>query len=354
MSGPVLIMAGGTGGHIFPGLAVAGELRERNVDVLWLGSAHGMENTLVPQHELPLETIAVSGLRGRGWLPLLAAPFRLAGAVWAALRIVRRHRPRSVLSMGGFAAGPGGVAAWLSRRPLVVHEQNAIPGLTNRLLARFARRVLAGFPQAFPRGENVGNPVRPSIAALPAPARRLAGARESCRVLVLGGSQGARSLNQTVPRALEKLANPNIKVRHQCGRAAEAETRQAYAALADSARVESFIADMAEAYGWADLVICRAGALTVAELAAAGVASVLVPFPHAVDDHQTHNARFLADAGAAVLMPENELTAAALAEQLAGLASQRERLLEMAQRARSLARTDATRRVADVCLEVGA
>ena len=351
---PVMILAGGTGGHIFPGLAVARVLRARGVPVVWLGSSHGLENKLVPAADITLDTIAVSALRGRGALSLLLAPLRLARSLWQALGVLRRRRPRSVLSLGGFAAGPGGVAAWLLRRPLLVHEQNRVPGFTNRALASIARRVLTGFPEVFPRSldaEAVGNPVRPEIAAVAAPGERFAARNGLRRVLVLGGSQGARALNEAVPQALAALRiEQPIEVRHQCGTRHLEQAQQAYVGTTLAARVEPFIDDMAEAYAWADLVICRAGALTLAELAAVGVAAVLVPYPHAVDDHQTRNGEFLVANGAARLVKENDGLAANLVRELGELLPSRSRLLQMANAARAQARIDAAERVADVCL----
>jgi UDP-N-acetylglucosamine--N-acetylmuramyl-(pentapeptide) pyrophosphoryl-undecaprenol N-acetylglucosamine transferase len=356
-SAPVMILAGGTGGHIFPGLAVAEALRARGVPVVWLGSRLGLENRLVPAADLTLDTIDVSALRGRGRLALVGAPVRLARALWQALRIVRRRRPRSVLSLGGFAAGPGGLAAWLLRRPLLVHEQNRVPGLTNRALAHLARRVLCGFPDAFAdkfEAEAVGNPVRPEISALAPPAQRFAPRDARRRILVLGGSQGARALNAAVPKALAALGDAaEFEVRHQCGERHREQAEQAYAAAAVPARIESFIGDMAQAYAWADLVICRSGALTLAELCAAGVGAVLVPYPHAVDDHQTRNADFLVANGAAHLLPEDDALAAGLEALLRRLLPSRSTLLAMADAARAQARPDAARRVADVCVAEG-
>ncbi|MFK7955797.1 MAG: undecaprenyldiphospho-muramoylpentapeptide beta-N-acetylglucosaminyltransferase [Lysobacterales bacterium] len=351
---PVMIMAGGTGGHIFPGLAVAGELRQRNVDVLWLGSSHGMENTLVPQHGYAIENITIAGLRGRGLKTLLAAPFVLFRAVHQAQKLLRRYQPRCVLSMGGFAAGPGGIAAWLLRRPVVVHEQNSVPGFTNRVLAKLARRVLTGFPDAFEGAcIDAGNPVRREIAELPEPAERWAQRVGALRLLVLGGSQGAASLNKTLPQALSLLpAELPIKIVHQCGKNNEQQTRSAYANVGVDAQVDPFLTDMAGAYGWADLIVCRSGALTVAELAAAGVGAVLVPFPFAVDDHQTSNAQFLVELGAARVCQEAQLTPEALAAELTTLLSDRQELKDMAIRARSAARPHAAATVAAACLEV--
>jgi UDP-N-acetylglucosamine--N-acetylmuramyl-(pentapeptide) pyrophosphoryl-undecaprenol N-acetylglucosamine transferase len=352
---PVLIMAGGTGGHIFPGIAVAHELSARGVPVAWLGSAQGLENTLVPAAGIALERVGVAGVRGKGVATLLLAPLRLARAVRDASRIVRRLQPRSALALGGFAAGPGGLAARLTRVPLLVHEQNRVPGYTNRVLARFARRVLAGFPDAFAparHAEHVGNPVRAEIAALAEPARRFAGREGPLRLLVLGGSQGARALNRALPEALAGLrGRVPVQVRHQAGRSGLDAALAEYERHTLVARVEPFIDDMAAAYAWADLVVCRAGALTLAELCAAGVGSVLVPYPHAVDDHQTRNAEYLRQAGAAVLEAEGPTLAERLVVQLEALASDPERRRAMAHAARALARPQAAARIADACLE---
>lgn len=354
--GPVLIMAGGTGGHIFPGLEVAAVLRARDVPVVWLGAEGGLEARLVAAAGIPLDTVRISAFRGKGLFKLLQAPFLLLRAVTQALGVLRRHRPRSVLSLGGFAAGPGGLAAWLLRRPLLVHEQNRVPGVTNRVLARLARRVLCGFEDAFPASVHaraVGNPVRAAIAALPPPEQRWQARSGPLRILVLGGSQGARSLNNQLPRVLVQLGLP-LEVRHQCGARMIDEARAAYADVAADAgqvkvQVEPFIEDMAAAYAWADLAICRAGALTLAELAAAGLGSVLVPFPHAVDDHQTRNAESLVAGGAAVLVSEGEGFAKRLGETVKSVAD-RAQLLEMAHAARAFARVDAAAAVADFCL----
>jgi len=349
----VMILAGGTGGHIFPGLAVAHALRARGVEVTWLGADGGMETRLVPQHGIAIDTIAVKGLRGKGIATLLGAPLRVLNAVRAAGRVVAQRKPRAVISFGGYAAGPGGMAAKLAGVPLIVHEQNRAPGFTNRVLARFARRVLTGFPQTFRNmiEEVVGNPVRGEIAAVSPPQLRLADAGDRFRLLVLGGSQGARALNMAVPQALRQLADAGIQVRHQCGEKLRADAEAAYAQAGLQASVEPFIADMAGAYAWADLVVCRAGALTLAELCAAGVGSVLVPFPQAVDDHQTRNAEFLVERGAAVLLPQND----ALADQLVGvlreLRGDPAQRLAMAEAARAIARPDAAARVADIVLD---
>ena len=349
---PVMILAGGTGGHIFPGLAVAAALHARGVPVSWLGADGGMETRLVPQHGIALDTIAVRGLRGKGLATLLAAPLRLLGAVAAAWSVLRARRPRAVISFGGYAAGPGGLAAWLRGLPLVVHEQNRAPGFTNRVLARLARRVLTGFPQTFARREeHVGNPVRAAIAAIPGPEARLAGRDGPLRLLVLGGSQGARALNEAVPQALQVLPADAFEVRHQCGDKLRADAEGAYARAGIPAAVEPFIADMAAAYAWADLVVCRAGALTLAELCAAGVGSVLVPFPAAVDDHQTRNAQYLVERGAARLLRQDATLAGQLGAALVELAGDAAARRAMALAARALARPDAAEHVAQVLLQ---
>lgn len=351
-SDPVMILAGGTGGHIFPGLAVARVLRARGVPVVWLGADGAMETRLVPQHGIEIDTIAIAGLRGKGKAALLGAPWRVLKAVRGAGAVLRRRAPRAVVSFGGFAAGPGGLAARLQGRPLLVHESNRAPGFTNRVLAKFARRVLVGFPDSgLPREEVVGNPVRDEIAALPPPRQRFTDRNGPMRLLVLGGSQGARALNLAVPRALSQLGNVSFEVRHQCGEKMLGEAQQAYAQAGVAASVESFIADMAAAYVWADLVVCRAGASTLAELCAAGVGSVLVPFAAAVDDHQTRNAEYLAERGAALLLKQDEALATNLQAALRVLAADPARRLAMAESARSLAKPDAAERIADIILE---
>ncbi len=356
MSKPILIAAGGTGGHIFPALAVADDLRRRGVPVLWLGTRQGMEANLVPKAGYDLLTITISGIRRKGVLSTLVAPVRIARALWQSLALLRRVRPRAVLGMGGFVSGPAGMAAWLLGVPLITHEQNAVAGFTNSLLARFATRVLEAFPGTFRQAHVlcVGNPVRAEIAAVQAPDERFGqrGNRSTVRLMIFGGSQGAKVLNEIVPAALALITALEIEIWHQTGRSGVEATVAAYAGNGMDARIEPFISDMAEAYGWADLVICRAGALTIAELAAVGVGSVLVPYPAAVDDHQTVNARFLADAEAAVLLPQHELTPSRLAAILEDLLGSTERLLGMARSARALARAEATRLVADQLLEL--
>lgn len=352
---PVMIFAGGTGGHIFPGLAVAAALRARNVPVVWLGANGGMETRLVPQHGIAIETIAISGLRGKGVGTLLRAPLRVLSAIRAAANVLHRHRPRAVVSFGGFAAGPGGIASAIAGVPLLVHEQNRAPGMTNRVLAMFARRVLTGFPDSFPGKETVvGNPVRDVISAISPPAQRFAEVSSRLRVLVLGGSQGARALNVALPKALAQLQGIDFDVRHQCGEKMRDDAERAYADANVAASVEAFIADMAAAYAWADIVVCRAGALTLAEVCAAGVSSVLVPLPTAVDDHQTKNGLYLVERGAAVLLKQDDTLADRLATTLRELAGDPTKRLAMAEAARSLAKPDAADRVADIVLEVAA
>jgi UDP-N-acetylglucosamine--N-acetylmuramyl-(pentapeptide) pyrophosphoryl-undecaprenol N-acetylglucosamine transferase len=348
-------MAGGTGGHVFPALALARLLRARSYDVVWLGTRRGLEARVVPQNDFPIEWLSVGGLRGKGITTLLAAPFRLVHALVQALGVMRRHRPIVVVGLGGFVTGPGGVAAWLTRAPLVIHEQNAIAGFTNRRLAPLAREVLTAFPNSFDAGTQaraIGNPVRQEIFNVPPPAERFAQRSGAIRVLVIGGSLGAMKLNAVVPFAIARLAGSvNLEVRHQAGERWIESARKSYDEANVRADVKPFIEDMAEAYAWADLVICRAGALTVSELAAAGVGAILVPFPHAVDDHQTHNAQYLVQEGAAVLIHDRDVTAERLAEELQRLCTGRGKLLAMAERARLLARPRAAEDLADSCLK---
>ncbi|NNF15847.1 MAG: undecaprenyldiphospho-muramoylpentapeptide beta-N-acetylglucosaminyltransferase [Gammaproteobacteria bacterium] len=354
----ILVMAGGTGGHIFPALAVAEVLRASGCEVCWLGSRGGMEEQLVGQAGYAGDWIAVGGLRGKGWFTTIAAPLRLLVSLLQAVAVMIRRRPSVVLGMGGFASGPGGVAAWLLRRPLVVHEQNAVAGTTNRILARFARQVFSAFPDSFPGGraaEVVGNPVRSSIIALPLPEQRMAARHGPIRVLVLGGSQGALMLNQYVPGELATLAATTaIAVHHQSGDKTHATACESYADTDLNVQVDRFIDDMSGAYAWADIVICRAGALTVSELAAAGLAAVLVPFPYAIDNHQAANAQQLVRLGAARVLMQDELKPGKLAAVLTELVADRKRLTVMATAARQLARPDAASRVADRCLRLAA
>ncbi|HEY6720642.1 MAG TPA: undecaprenyldiphospho-muramoylpentapeptide beta-N-acetylglucosaminyltransferase [Burkholderiales bacterium] len=346
-----MIMAGGTGGHVFPGLAVAHYLREAGWRVVWLGARTGMEATLVPKHGYEMAWVSFSGLRGKGPATLFLLPTKLLLAFWQSARAILAARPDVVLGMGGYMSFPGGMMAALLGKPLVVHEQNSVPGLANRVLASVADRVLCAFPGALKRGTVTGNPVRPEIAAIAAPESRYVERSGPLRVLVVGGSLGAKALNDVVPRAIALIPDAQRPlVTHQSGVQHVESLRQAYSAADVSAKVPAFIEDMAAAYAEADLVVCRAGATTVAEIAAVGVASILVPYPHAVDDHQTANARLLTDAGAAVLLPQSELSAERLAGLLAGF--DRVRLTDMARRARSFARPDATSAVAMACAEL--
>ncbi len=356
-TGPILVMAGGTGGHVYPALAVARALEARSREVVWLGTRRGLESKIVPAAGIEIEWINVRGLRRKGLRSLLAAPFQVMGALVQSLGVMHRRRPAAVLGMGGFVAGPGGLAAWLTRRPLLIHEQNAVAGLTNRLLARLARVVLQAFPGSFNSriaAETVGNPVREDIAAVAPPADRYPGHAGPLRLLVLGGSQGALALNTTVPAALALLPGDRRPVvRHQCGSLTLEAARAAYAEHSVDAELVPFIDDMAAAYAWADLVVCRAGALTVAELCAVGLPAVFVPYPAAVDDHQTANARPMAEAGAAVIVDERDLTDRLLADLLgAWLDHPRGTARSGPVRARALARPDALPRIADLCLEL--
>jgi len=346
-----MIMGGGTGGHVFPGLAVAGELRARGWRVVWLGARSGMEATLVPRHGYEMAWVSFAGLRGKGPVALALLPARLLLAFWQAARAIFAHRPDVVLGMGGYQSFPGGMMAALLDRPLVLHEQNSVAGLANRVLARVADRILCAFPGALKGAAVTGNPVRPDIASLAAPAERYGARSGPLKLLVVGGSLGAKALNETLPQALALMPpERRPEVIHQSGAQHVEALMRRYRELGVYAIALAFIDDMASAYGAADVVLCRAGALTVAELAAAGVASVLVPYPHAVDDHQTGNARHLSDAGAAILLPQAELTPERLAALLSRLT--RAGLAEMAVRARSFARPDATRAVAQACVEL--
>lgn len=344
----LLVMAGGTGGHIYPGIAVAEALRGRGWRVAWLGNPDGMEARLVPAQGYEMAWLRFTALRGKGLLTKLLLPLNLLRGFWQALGAIRRLRPSVVLGMGGYVSFPGGMMAALLGRPLVVHEQNSVAGLANRVLAGVADRVASGFPGVLAKAAWVGNPVRAEIAAIVPPAQRFAGRTGPLRVLVVGGSLGAAALNDAVPKALALLpADARPVVTHQAGAKQIEALRAAYASAGVEGELLAYIDDMAGRYAAADLVICRAGALTVAELAAAGVGSILVPFLHAVDDHQTGNARFLAERGAAVLLPQTELTADKLAGLIKGLT--REQLLTMAEQARAVAKPEAAAAVADIC-----
>lgn len=368
MNRTILIMAGGTGGHVFPALAVADYLREQKWNVVWLGTQNGMEARLVPARGYDMEWVKMSGVRGNGIAKWLMLPFSLLLAFKQALAVIRRRKPDVVLGMGGYASFPGGMMASLMRKPLVLHEQNSVAGLTNRVLALFADTVLAGFPGAFsaPTGNTLGrllpknksalwcgNPVRNDIAALPTPEKRFSARAGNLRVLIIGGSQGAKALNEALPEAFKLIpAAQRPEVVHQAGAANIDAVAAGYQSAQVKADVLPFIDDMAGRYAWCDVLVCRAGALTIAEITAAGIASVLVPFPHAVDDHQTGNAKFLSAAGAAILLPQAEATPHKLAEILTGMT--REKLLTMAVAARNLAKPDATRIAAEMCMKAAA
>lgn len=352
----IMIMAGGTGGHIFPALAVAEHLRAQGWSVVWLGVRGGMEERLIPPRGYAMTWVRFSGVRGRGLVSAALLPINLLIAFWQTARAIFSHRPDVVLGMGGYVSFPGGMMASFLNRPFAIHEQNSIAGLANRALARLADRVLTTFPSAFGDATAViwtGNPVREEIVSMVPPESRYASRAGQLRLLVVGGSQGAQVLNAVVPEALALIApQSRPRVTHQAGVADHDTVRSRYQANGVSATVLPFIDDMAGRYAETDLIVCRAGATTVAEIAAAGIASVLVPYPHSVDDHQTLNARFLSDRGAALLIPQSELTAQKLAEVLSGMT--RERLLAMAQSARAAGRPEATRAVAQACMELAA
>ena len=351
-----MIMAGGTGGHIFPALAVAEHVHAQGWNVVWLGVRGGMEERLIPRRGYAMAWVRFSGVRGRGVLAAALLPVNLLIAFWQSARAIFAHRPDVVLGMGGYVSFPGAMMASFLNRPLVIHEQNSVAGLANRVLARLADRVLTTFPNAFGEATAViwtGNPVRQEIVAMAPPENRYAARAGQLRVLVVGGSQGAQVLNNVVPEALALIAPAaRPRVMHQAGPAHDAAVRNRYRERGIAAEVVAFIDDMAGRYAETDVIVCRSGATTVAEIAAAGIASVLVPYPHSVDDHQTINARFLADRGAALLIPQRELTAPRLAEVLSGFT--RERLLGMAQAARTVGKPEATRAVAQACLELAA
>jgi UDP-N-acetylglucosamine--N-acetylmuramyl-(pentapeptide) pyrophosphoryl-undecaprenol N-acetylglucosamine transferase len=355
---PVLIMAGGTGGHVFPALAVAQVLRERGVAVVWLGVPGSMESRLVPARGFPIEWVRVAGIRGKGAMTWMLAPLRIAGGVVQAMRVLRRVRPRSVLGAGGYVSGPGGIAAWLMRIPLLIHEQNAIAGLTNRWLARLATQVLQAFPGSFGpgvRADTIGNPVREDIVALAPPAERFAGHGARARLLIFGGSQGAQRLNTVLPQALARLSpESRPQVIHQTGERGLESTRAAYVQGRIEAQVLPFIDDMAKTYAWADLAVCRAGAMTVAELQAAGLGAIFVPLPIATDDHQTKNAAVMVGVGAARVIQERDLTPEHLSAIIGELIADRARLLKMAEAARGARMIDAASRLADLCIAAGA
>jgi UDP-N-acetylglucosamine--N-acetylmuramyl-(pentapeptide) pyrophosphoryl-undecaprenol N-acetylglucosamine transferase len=353
---PIMVMAGGTGGHVFPALAVAEFLRQQGEAIVWMGTRSGIEARLVPEAGIPVEWLDVQGLRGKGVLTIALAPLKLIQACWQAMKILRRNRPRAVLGMGGFASGPGGLMAWVLRIPLIIHEQNAVIGLTNKLLKGLSRISYFAFPQAaagIANSEVVGNPVRAEILSIAEPRMRLAGRdHEKLRLLIIGGSLGAKTLNEVVPAAIQKIpAQQRPLIRHQCGERHLDACQGHYQQCEVDAEVIPFVKDMKSAYEWADLVLCRSGALTVSELAAAGMASILVPYPYAVDDHQFMNAGFLESADAALLIRDHELTSEKLAEIINRFSVERDQVLKMSMNARSVAYTEATRLVAQGVLK---
>ena len=345
----ILIMAGGTGGHIFPGLAVAHEMRAAGWEVVWMGARGGMEERLVPSRGYRTAWIRAKAARGKGLAQKLLLPANLLYSFWESARLIRALKPNVVLGLGGYVAFPGGMMASLLNRPLALHEQNAVPGLANRVLSRVSDKVMVAFPQTLGAAEWTGNPVRDEIAAMAPPEARFRGRTGPFRILVVGGSLGAQALNEAVPKALALLPTP-VSVVHQSGEKHLQVLKQNYADAGVDGELVAFIDDMARRYAEADLVICRAGAVTIAELSAGGMASVLVPFPHAVDDHQTANARFLAEKGAALLVPQREMTAEKLAALIGSL--DRTKLLEMAKKARALGKPDAAALVARRCMEI--
>lgn len=352
----VLIAAGGTGGHVYPALAVADYMRGKNIKVTWIGTEKGLEHRVVPAAGIPLEIISISGLRGKGILNLLLVPIKLIVAVMQVIKIFIRVKPDAVLGMGGFVSGPSGIAAFILRKPLYVHEQNAIPGLTNKVLSYFSTKTMQAFPGSLKTRKDIivtGNPIRKDISEIVEPEKRMSGRKDSVRLLVVGGSLGAQALNESVPQALSEMTSAFLpSVWHQTGKGKLEVTQDKYKKVNIEAKVTEFIENMAEAYEWADLVICRAGALTVSELANAGVAAILVPYPYAVDDHQTANAKYLTNVNAAILIQQNDLMPG-LKEVLTELfQAGRAKLTAMAKAARALSKPDATQTVAEICLGV--
>ena len=352
----ILIMAGGTGGHIFPGIAVADSLKAKGWDVHWLGTKTRMEADIVPAHGYDISFINIAGIRNKGLADWLKLPFKMLASLRQSIKVIKEVRPDVVLGMGGYASGPGGVAAWLMRKPLVLHEQNAVAGMTNRYLAHLASRVLSAFPNAFAsmkRQEVVGNPVRATFGqqeAVPQTDKQ----EEDIRLLVVGGSLGAKVLNDTVPQAISQMTNQTLSVWHQTGKghlSSVEENYQQFGVASEKVKTTEFIDDIAKAYQWADVVICRAGALTVSELAMAGKPAIFVPLPHAVDDHQTKNAMYLVERGAAKLIKQNEFNGTSLAQMLNSILSSQINLNAMAAAAQQAAHQEATERVAQICQE---
>ena len=352
----VLIAAGGTGGHVYPALAVADYLREKNVKVTWVGTEKGLEHRVVPAANIPLEIISISGLRGKGLLNLFFVPLKLVLAIAQVIKIFLRIKPDAVLGMGGFVSGPCGLAAFVLSKPLYLHEQNAIPGLTNKVLSYLATTVMQAFPDSFKGNKNaiaLGNPIRKDISNIPAPEERMAEHKDKIHLLIIGGSLGAQALNENVPQALSEVARElQPDVWHQTGKNKLESTIDNYKKVNVDAKVTEFIENMAEAYAWADLVICRAGALTISELANAGVGAILVPYPYAVDDHQTANAAYLTNVDAAVLIQQEQLVPKLKETLTELLQAGRTKLITMAKAARALSKPNATQAVAEICLGV--
>jgi UDP-N-acetylglucosamine--N-acetylmuramyl-(pentapeptide) pyrophosphoryl-undecaprenol N-acetylglucosamine transferase len=352
----VLIMAGGTGGHVFPGLAIADYLRQKGIDVHWLGTQQGIEARLVPEAKFPLHLITIKGIRGNGIKSLLTAPLSIITAVMQSKRIIQKVNPDVVIGLGGFASGPGGMASWLMGRPLIIHEQNAKAGFTNKLLGHFAKRVLSGFPNVFKpqsKVQVVGNPVRVEIENIPAPSERLLSRHAACRLLILGGSLGAQALNEVVPRALAKMqVNERPDIFHQTGDRHIDKVKSLYESIGVQANLTPFIKDMAFVYSWADMVLCRAGALTVAELCAVGLGAIFVPFPLAVDDHQTANASYMVNHHAALCIQQSELTDERLADILREFSLSSKKRLSMAEAAYQLRQVNVVEKIYDICREV--
>ena len=351
----ILIMAGGTGGHIFPALTVARALQQQSVEVHWLGTAGGLENKLVSP-EFPLNLIQIKALRGKGLARKLFMPFHLIRAIFQSCRVIQQVEPQLILGMGGYVSGPGGIAAWLTRIPIVIHEQNAVAGLTNRRLSKIARSVLQAFPSTFADGENVrttGNPVRTELINTPLPRVRLMNRKGPLRVLILGGSQGSHSINQKIVTTLRNYPHPQeLILWHQTGQSDFEHLKEIYKSLPFKTRVDMFIDDIAKAYTWADLIVCRSGALTVSEIAAVGVASIFIPYPYAADDHQFSNGSFLEQVGAAIIIPEKLLTERSLIHYFKKFAYDRDCLLVMAECARSLAGPKAVQNVINECKKI--
>jgi len=350
---PIMIMAGGTGGHVYPALAVASELKERGIPVVWMGTKKGIESRLVPEAGIEVDWLGMSGLRGKGIFTILLAPLKIVISCYQALKILKKRKPAMVLGMGGFVSAPGGLMAWITNIPLLIHEQNAVPGMSNRLLSKVANKVMEAFPGSFrAKAAHVGNPVRKSITELSSPLQRNKERGDALRILVFGGSLGAARLNEIVPQACAIMTEFNeIQIKHQAGPGNFDQTRLNYSHLNVKAEILEYIDNMEEMYSWADLVICRAGAMTIAELAAAGVASILVPYPYAVDDHQTFNAKYLSDAGAAILLKQDDLNVDSLVDILKKM--NRDKTLEMANKARQLGMPESTSLVAEACLKAG-